>query len=180
MHKYKYLILITFIITLSCTESETELLKKKTTELIIKNANNPKSYELVEFKIIDTLEFNKENDETYKSISKSYENYKRGIKGYESGLKILDRAISEGKADKNDILKGKIIRRVLSKGKIKMDSFSNLLSEHKTKYFNKKIYKTKHKFRINNAFNAPILHEYIFIIGSDYEILDVDKTEANK
>tara|TARA_Y100000815_G_C13110290_1_gene412857 strand:+ start:137 stop:634 length:498 start_codon:yes stop_codon:yes gene_type:complete len=159
---------------LSCAENKEDLLKKSAENWISQNANNPKSYEFVDFKIIDTLNLTEQNDTVFISLNKDLENYQRGIKGYENGIKILDRAIEQGKADENDILEGKIIRRVISKTKFTIDSLNNLIENRKKKYFGKTIYNTKLKFRINNDFNAPILHESSFFITDNNEILDTD------
>ena len=170
----KLLTILICIITLSCAENKEDLLKKSAENWISKNANNPKSYEFVNFKIIDTLNLNKQNDTVYISLNKDLENYQRGIRGYENGIKILDRTIEEGKADEKDILESKIIRRVISKTKITIDSLNKLIDNRKEKYFGKTIYNTKLKFRINNNFNAPILHESSFFITENNEVLETD------
>ena len=169
-------IILTFLLIVSCKQSSEDILKEKTENWIEKNANNPKSYEFVEFKILDTLNMNEQNDEVYKNIQKDIKNYERGLEGYKTGLKYLDRAISEGKAEEKDIEEGKKTREIVAKGQTELDSLIKKAEKHKEKYFNQEIYRVNHKFRINNALNAPMLNTYMFILNSKYEVLDAIKS----
>lgn len=174
MNNTIYSILI-FLLLVSCKQSSEDILKEKTENWIEKNVSNPKNYELVEFRIVDTLNLNKKNDEVYKTLQIEISNYEIGLKGYKTGLKYLDRVISEGKAEEKDIGESKKTKELVAKGQTELDSLIKKAERYKRKYLNQDIYRVNHKFRIDNTLNTPILNTYMFILNSKHEVLDAVK-----
>ena len=173
--KYKIYSFLILLIIVSCKENSEDILKETTENWIEKNTNNPKSDEFIEFNIIDTLNLNEKNDKVYLSIQNDIKNYEKGLEDIEIGLKYLDRGISEGKADIADIKEGENVRMIAAQAQTKLDSLIKRAETHKQKYFDQEIYRVRHKFRINNSYNAPMLNSYLFVIDSKHEVIDALK-----
>jgi hypothetical protein len=166
--KNKFLALGISIFLLSC--SNESKMKSEIKKYLDKNAKDPKSYELVDFKVVDTITVG----EIAKSIKQSndfkIEDEKINIQKDESLIELYSEYPSEFKDLINDYRNNIETSKTITK---------EILDENKelikyTKSLDVLGYTANHKYRIKNGFGALDLSNEVALFDKDCNLKNLD------
>jgi hypothetical protein len=156
------IMIASMILLTSCNSNENKI-KSRIKEHIIKNTNDPNSYEFVDLKIIDTVTVGELNE-------KEIEQIKDDLKNERSDIVIQNNIINIFPSLPNDD----------SKTIIKMSEDQIVLLEKKLKISNKDLgnkeivgYVIKHKYRENNLAGALQSNEVFVEFDSEFKFLEM-------
>lgn len=152
------------LLILSCKNNESKM-KIGIKEYLGKNAKDPKSYEFIELKILDTVTFGEINKRIFDDLNEGIESAKKDIV-------FQNKLINEFPSLPSDKEKEKIKER-----EAQITSLTKELGANKSDFTNKEIagYVTRHKFRIKNGFGALDLDEMFVEFDKDCNLLEMDK-----
>jgi hypothetical protein len=164
----KLVLILSAMALVSC--SNESKMKSEIKTYLNKNAKDPKSYEFVELKIIDTvtdgdlIQRNIENLES--ELSFNMERIEKRQNKYDGYLK-----------DGLPVSSLNNIKKEVDSLKLAMPNIENKILNLKKQISNKDIlgYVATHKFRIKNGFGALDLSEMFVEFDKDYKLLEMDK-----
>jgi hypothetical protein len=184
MKKFFSTLLVT-IILISCTQNQNNI-KSEIIDYFEKNAKDPKSYEFVELKIIDTISVedciktSQENNAEFILYCKTYiENYKTKIIKKETDIIEVKNMPYISAKEKRELITD-LNKSIESKKKL-IDSLNVKVSE--TESENEKMKKIEnkkdivsfvywHKYRLKNGFGALDLFESYFLFDKNNKIIN--------
>lgn len=152
------------ILMISCNNNESKM-KSGIKEHLNKNAKDPKSYEFVELKILDTVTVGEINKRIVDDITYDIERAKEDII-------FQTKLINDYPSLPNDDNKSKI-----KEYELEIANLTQKLNANKKDFTNKEIagYVANHKFRLKNGFGALDLSEMFVEFDKDFNFLEMDK-----
>jgi hypothetical protein len=172
------------ILMISCNNNESKM-KSGIKEHLNKNANDPKSYEFVELKILDTVtvgEINKRivDDITY-DIERAKEDITYDIERAKKDIIFQTKLINILGHDNLSLRREYELEIEDNKSKIKeyeleIANLTQKLNATKKDFTNKEIvgYVAYHKFRLKNGFGALDLSKMFVEFDKDFNFLEMD------
>lgn len=153
------------LLMISCNSNESKM-KSEIKEYLDKNAKDPKSYEFVELKILDTVTIGEVNKRIVDDLNYDIESAKKDIV-------FQNKLITDFPSLPSDEQKAKI-----------KDSETQIATLTKELQVNKRDFKdtnvvgyvATHKFRIKNGFGALDLSEMFVEFDKDFNFLEMDKS----
>lgn len=152
------------ILMISCNSNESKM-KSGIKEYLDKNAKDPKSYEFVELKILDTVTIGEIN-------KRIVDNLTYDIAGAKEDIVFQNKLINDYPSLPSDEQKAKI-----KESELEIANLTKELNANKKDFTNKDVagYVASHKFRIKNGFGALDLSEMYVEFDKDFNFLEMDK-----
>jgi PBP1b-binding outer membrane lipoprotein LpoB len=152
------------ILMISCNSNESKM-KSGIKDYLDKNAKDPKSYEFIELKILDTVTVGEINKRIVDDLTYEIEMVKEDIV-------FQKKLISDFPSLPSDEEKSKI-----NELELEMTNLTKELNANKKDFTSKDVvgYITRHKFRIKNGFGALDLSEMYVEFDKNFKLLEMDK-----
>ena len=140
-------------------------MKSEIKDYVSKNFNDPKSYELIEFKVVDSI--------TPHEIAKiSIEDTKMDLKMDKESLLDAKKLLEDLQNEKmNDLLVG--AQESYNNYKLMVESDEKIIKDDEKKLNNNDVYGyvVLHKFRAKNAMGALLLQEKAFLFDKENKLI---------
>lgn len=152
------------LLMISCNSNESKM-KSGIKDYLEKNAKDPKSYEFVELKILDTVTVGEINKRKIEDLTYDIESAKKDIV-------FQNKLITDYPSLPSDDQKAKI-----KESETQIANLTKELNATNKDFTNKDVagYVAAHKFRIKNGFGALDLSEMYVEFDKDFNFLEMDK-----